>query len=72
MTKLANLFLTINSIPASTAGMEHYFNITGLINSDRRLRMKNDMVEIRSLFKANLSILDELTNTTEETFNPIG
>jgi len=65
LPKLSELFIIINSVPASTAGIERYFNITGLINNDRRLRMMDDLVEMRSLFKANLPILDELTTISE-------
>jgi len=61
--------MIINCIPAASAGIERYFNITGLINNDRRLRMKDDLVEIRSLFKVNLHILDELTTMSEDFTN---
>jgi len=77
LPKLAELFMIINCIPAASAGIERYFNITGLINNDitglinndRRLRMKDDLVEIRSLFKVNLHILDELTTMSEDFTN---
>ena len=69
LPKLAELFMIINCIPAASAGIESYFNITGLINNDRRLRMKDDLVEIRSLFKVNLHILDELTTMSEDFTN---
>ncbi len=61
--------MVINCIPAASAGIERCFNITGLINNDRRLRMKDDLVEIRPLFKVNLQILDELTTMSEDFTN---
>ncbi len=61
--------MIINCIPAASAGIERYFNITGLINNDRRLMMTDTLVEMRSLFKVNLPILDELTSMSEGVIN---
>jgi hypothetical protein len=66
LPKLVELFIIISNIPAASAGIERFFNMTGLINNDRRLRMKDDLVEMRSLFKVNLPILDELSMLSED------
>ncbi len=66
LPKLVDLFIIISNIPAASAGIERFFNMTGLINNDRRLRMKDDLVEMRSLFKVNLPILDELSMLSED------
>lgn len=67
MPKLAHLFLILSSIPGASAHIERFFNITGLVNEKRRLRMKDDLVEMRSMLKVNMSLLSNLQESAEIT-----
>ena len=66
MPKLTRLYLVLSNIPAASAHIERYFNITGLINDKRRMRMKDDLLIIRSMLKVNMSLVSELIQTSED------
>lgn len=60
--KLASLLL---GIPPSSAFIERYFSICGIV-CNRRLSMNDDLVIERSLLKANVKILEELSLICED------
>ncbi len=66
MPKLTRLYLVLSNIPAASTHIERYFNITGLINDKRRMRMKDDLLIIRSMLKVNMSLVCELSQTSED------
>ena len=57
--KLANILL---NICASSAFIERFFSICGLICKDRSLAMSDDLIVTRCLMAANISVLEELNN----------
>jgi hypothetical protein len=52
--------LKLLNIPASSAFIERYFSICGIINNDRCGNMSSDLLITRSLLKANVEVLDSL------------
>jgi hypothetical protein len=61
--KLAQILLNIQS---SAAGIERFFSICGVVCSERRGAMKNDLIRNRCLLKANFEILNELRLESED------
>ena len=57
LPKLFSLFLILENIPSTSSSVERFFSITGLISDKRRLAMKDELIEYRSMLKANASIL---------------
>lgn len=58
--KLPNLYklaLRLLSIPATTAYVERFFNITGIINSKNPNNMSSELLIARSMLKVNLDLL---------------
>jgi len=60
MPLLSKLFTILDNIPAASAQIERFFSMTGLICDKRRLRMTNKLIVMRSMFKANMDILESL------------
>lgn len=60
MPLLSKLFSILDNIPAASAQIERFFSMTGLICDKRRLRMTNKLIVMRSMFKANMDILESL------------
>ncbi len=65
MPILYNLMIKIVSIPASTAYIERFFSVCGVVCRNRAMNMKDELVIIRCLLKANLKWLEELAHITE-------
>jgi hypothetical protein len=57
---LSEIALKIYSIPASSAFIERFFSIAGVINNKRRCNMNQETLIMRSFMKANSRFLDEL------------
>ncbi len=62
MPTLYSLALILENIPSTSAQIERFFSITGIICDKKRLRMTHEMIIMRSMLKANISILEELNN----------
>jgi len=60
MPKLRELFLLLSNIPSTSAYIERFFSITGLVCDKRRLQMSDDLIERRSMLKVNMSQVEEL------------
>ncbi len=58
LPNLFNLALRLLSIPASSAQIERYFSITGQINTKQANSMSAELLETRSILKANMHLLD--------------
>ena len=50
----------IMNIPATSAMLERFFSITGIICDKRRLNMNIDLIIMRCMFKANMILLNEI------------
>ena len=66
MSKLALLLSTIQS---SSAFIERFFSVCGVVCKPRASNMKDDLIISRSILKANIKILDSITITVEEDDN---
>ena len=60
LPRFNTLFQIIDNIPAASAQIERFFSKTGLVCDKRRLRMTNKLIIMRSMFLANLDILQNL------------
>ena len=58
MPKLSQLFFILNTIPATSAAIERFFSIAGIVNDKRRLRMRDDLVIQRTMIKSNMKLLE--------------
>ena len=58
MPKLAELYFILNNIPSTSASIERFFSIAGIVNDKRRLRMRNDLITQRTMIKANMEVLE--------------
>ena len=65
LSKVAKI---LHNIPSTSAFLERFFSISGVVCDPRRLNMKEDLVILRSLLKCNASILRELNNKNLEEF----
>ena len=64
MPILFNLAIITLSIPASSAYIERFFSVSGVICANTRsFNMKDDLIIMRSMLKANYKILFELAST---------
>ena len=66
LPKLTTLYIVLSNIPAASAHIERYFNITGQINDKRRMRMKDDLLITRSMLKVNMPLLKELNLMSDQ------
>jgi hypothetical protein len=57
---LGKLSAILLNIPASSAFIERFFSICGIVCEKRRLAMKDDLIIIRTLLKGNMKVLEEL------------
>jgi hypothetical protein len=57
LEKLSFLFESANSIPASSASIERFFSLCGLIDTSRANRMSSDLFKIRCILRANIILL---------------
>ena len=53
------------NIPSTSAQLERFFSISGLICDKRRMRMSNDLIIKRAMLKANLSLLSQINKMAE-------
>jgi len=60
MPYLYELQLLLLNIPASSSFIERFFSISGIVCDVKRLNMKEDLIIMHSLMKANMNILKEL------------
>ena len=64
--KLPLLFalkIRIECIPASSAYVERFFSICGVVCKDRAMNMKDELIIVKCLLKANFKWLQELNDT---------
>jgi hypothetical protein len=57
---LTTLAYKLLNVPASSANIERFFSIAGVVSKPRTGNMKNDLLIQRSLLKVNLQILDSI------------
>jgi hypothetical protein len=60
LPNLKKLWHIINNIPSSSAFIERFFSICGVICDVRSGAMKDDLIQKRCLMKANFNIIKEL------------
>ena len=60
--KLSELYFLLNSIPASSAYIERFFSISGIVCDQKRMTMEDDLIIHRSMLKANMKFLDILAS----------
>jgi hypothetical protein len=63
MPKLFQLSIILLNITSTSAFIERFFSISGIVCDSRRLNMTEDLIIMRSLMKANIHILTELNET---------
>jgi hypothetical protein len=61
LPKLADLFFKLNTIPATSASIERFFSIAGIVNDKRRLRMMDDLIIQRTMIKSNMELLENFS-----------
>lgn len=59
MQRLSRLAKALYCIPASSAAVERFFSICGVVNNPRRMNTGDELFVQRSLLKANLWMLDD-------------
>ena len=62
MPNLNRLALLITNMPISSAFIERFFSVCGIIKNKQRGNMKPDLLEMRSLLKSNLNFLEYTKN----------
>ena len=62
-SKLTKILYNISS---TSAVLERFFRLSGIVCSARRSNMKDDLIIMRSLLKANVKILKEFNNSYEK------
>jgi len=60
--KLSELYFLLNSIPASSAYIERFFSISGIVCDQKRMTMEDDLIIHRSMLKAKMKFLDILAS----------
>ncbi len=65
MPLLCELFTLLDNIPAASAQIERFFSMTGLVCDKRRLRMTKELIIMRSMLLANMSILQNINTLGE-------
>jgi hypothetical protein len=62
---MSKLF-ALTSINSSSAFIERFFSICGIINTDRNQNMKHELFEIYAMLNSNLHIIQSENNDIEE------
>lgn len=62
LPKLKNLSVVLLNISASSAFIERFFSIAGVICKNRASNMKDDLIIMRSMLKTNIELLNELND----------
>ena len=57
---LFRLHLILFNIPASSAHLERFFSIAGMINNNRSQNMSNQLLIMRAMLKSNIELLDKM------------
>jgi len=60
MPKLFDLQIILLNIPASSSFIERFFSLSGIVCDSRRLNLNDELIVMRSLMKANMTILNEM------------
>ena len=60
--KLSELYFLLNSIPASSAYIERFFSISGIVCDQKRMTMEDDLIIHISMLKAKMKFLDILAS----------
>jgi hypothetical protein len=63
---LSNLAMILLNIPCSSAFIERFFSICGVVCDKRRLNSDDQLIIDRSFLKVNIKLLNELTTIYEE------
>lgn len=66
MPILSQLAKILINIPASSAFIERFFSVCGIICKEKAANMDDDLIIDRSLLKANLEILNSFNEYSEE------
>lgn len=59
LPNLYDLMLMLLNIPPSSAHIERYFSICGVICDQRSTNIKDELIIARSLLKVNIEIIDK-------------
>lgn len=59
LPRLRELALVLSNINSSSAFIERFFSIAEIVNKKRSARMSDQLLVMRSMLKANMSILKE-------------
>lgn len=59
---LFKLYVRFSSIPASSAFIERFFSICGVVCKQRAGNSSDDLLITRSFLKCNIEILNEMNN----------
>jgi hypothetical protein len=62
MPNIANLAMLLYNIPSSSAFIERFFSICGVVNRTRAGNMSVLTLQTRAFLKSNIEILNELNN----------
>ena len=65
LPRLRELFIVLNTICSSSAFIERYFNISGIVCKQRAMNMNDDLIIARGLLKTNMNILEEMNKVFE-------
>jgi hypothetical protein len=65
LPNLCKLSLILSNIQCSSAFIERYFSICGIICKKRSMAMNDDLIVMRSLLKSNMELLKELNSINE-------
>jgi len=60
MPQLFDLQIILLNIPASSSFIERFFSLSGIVCDSRRLNLNDELIVLRSLMKANMTILNEM------------
>ena len=63
MPILYTFALMVMTISASSAYIERFFSVSGIVCTNKSLNMKDDLIIIRSMLKANYKLLCQLFET---------
>ncbi len=66
MPRICRLALLLLNIPASSALVENFFSICGLVCKSRVSDMKYELIRFRSLIKTNMRFLTKLNLPVDE------
>jgi len=59
-SNVGDLNLLLSNIPSTSSYIERFFSISGIVCDKRRFQMNEDLIECRSMLKANMKQVEEL------------